>query len=291
LPAPSSDRVSAGAPSLTPLATTEASARASLVPSAAAKAADAIARLQPNIAVRVGVATLDVRERPSPGANKIGAMVRDDVAVLEGYGPIRAGGFTWYEAARVEGLRGELPALPADPLDGSWNQLAGWIAVGDDAGSFVSSLRPRCPTAVDLVTLSAMLEGERLACLGGKTITLEGTYGCVDCGGAIPGEFLPVWLATPLAPGFLSARSERRLGPLALYFPPNTARPVNGSIIRVKGHVDDPLAATCSVSVASGSDPETLVPLDHEDAVMYCRQRLVAESYDVLGTDPAVPGA
>ncbi|HUG29607.1 MAG TPA: hypothetical protein VMQ65_03715 [Candidatus Limnocylindria bacterium] len=36
-------------------------------------------------------------------------------------------------------------------------------------------------------------------------------------------------------------------------------------------------------------DNDQLVPIHHDTAVYWCRERLVVDSYDVLGTDPEFP--
>jgi hypothetical protein len=244
--------------------------------------------LQTMIAVRVSVATLNVRDAPTTGASTRGKMSEGDLAILRGFGAIRADGYVWYQASRISGLRGELPALPSDLLEGEFD-LSGWIAVGDGSTTYATPLPARCPSATDLVSLSPMLPGEQLSCFGAETLELEGTFGCGDCGGYVPGYFLPLWLAHPIALGLLSADPEIRLGDLVLHFPPDVSEPAVGSIIRVGGHFDDPRASSCSISTVEGSDLAEPVPIPSADAAQYCRQQFVVETYDVLGINPSFP--
>lgn len=244
--------------------------------------------LQPNIAARVTVASLNVRDAPSTAGRKVGSLAKGDLVILLGYGAIKANGYTWYEAGRLKGFQNALPPLPADPLKGNWTDLTGWIAVAQGVTRWVTTLPARCPaTTPDLATLSAMLLGEQLACLGATPLVLQGTWGCGGCGGFYPGEFKPSWLAEPLS-GFLSVNWSVRVGPLQVYFPPEVTRPAAGKILRVHGHLDDPRSSTCTVStVTSDSLTATPTPISATDAATYCRQHLVVDSYEELGVDPS----
>jgi hypothetical protein len=133
-----------------------------------------------------------------------------------------------------------------------------------------------------------MLPAERIACFGPEPFTLEGTFGCAGCGGIALGQYKPVWLATPVELDFLSVAPEDQFGPLALRFPPDgPERPSNGDIIRVTVHVDDPRSTKCTIG--DPDDSGGFVAVDKATAVFYCRERLVVESYVVIGTDPDFP--
>jgi hypothetical protein len=251
-----------------------------------------LAAIQVNMAVRVTVASLNVREHPATTAKKMGSLAKGDVVVLLGYGGIRAGGYVWFEAARIKGLHGPLPPLPTYPLQGgSWSDLTGWIAIGTSGTggtAYVTPLPARCGAA-DTATISAQLASEQLACLGSTPLELQGTFGCGGCGGAFPGTFTPDWLATPLS-GFFSANLANGVGPLQLYFPPSVTRPAEGSILRVRGHFGDSRSSTCAVAIpTSDSFDAPPVPLRAGDSAIWCRQHLVVDSYDVLGVDPSFP--
>jgi hypothetical protein len=265
-------------------------------PSAAPSASTPPSGLQvlpPGSAIQVRVAELNLRRQPSTSARRVKVLERGDLLVISpsdgigvGFGPVRAGGYTWYPVMQVDLIDGdgELDPLPTNPIPYGAELEWGWIATDDGSEPFVRQVAPRCPAAVDLASVSGMLPAERLACFGAP-IVLEGTFGCSGCGGAIAGEFEPAWLASPLNFDFLSENVPEQFGPLALRFPPSgPARPTAGSIIRVTAHVDDARAARCRMR-EMGDDDE-LVPVDPETAVYICREELVVDSYDVLGTDP-----
>jgi hypothetical protein len=251
----------------------------------------AIKAIQANIAVRVLVTTLNVRTSPTTSAHKAGAMARGDVAVLLGYGGIKADGYTWFQAGRVKGLHGALPPLPAYPLEGGdWTDLVGWIAIGSGATPWIAALPARCSATVDLATLSAMLPGEQAACLGTTELLIQGTFGCGECGGVSAGVFTPDWLATPFS-GLFSVQPSVKVGPLQLYFPPGVIKPTEGHILRVQGHLNDSRSTTCVVAIPTteGFDAKP-VALRAGDAASYCRQHVVVDTYVDMGPDASFPG-
>ncbi len=260
-----------------------------LSPSAVPSHGPAALALQANIAATVVVDSLNVRQWPGTAAARVGSLSRGDIVILLGYGGIKAGGYVWFEAGRLKGVHGQLPALPVDPTaGGSWTDLTGWIAVGTASTAYVAPLPPRCSTAAatDLGLLSGMLPGEQLACLGRTALVLKGTFGCGGCGGSYPGTFKPTWLATPSL-GFLTVDVTKGVGPTALWFPPGVTPPAAGKIVQVRAHLDDARAAGCSIAIpTSAAFDAPPVAIRPADAVLDCRQHIVVDSYQVLGTDP-----
>jgi hypothetical protein len=246
----------------------------------------------PGAAIAVAVRELNLRETPSRSGKRVTILERGDVLLISpadqrsfGWGPVRAGGYRWYPVVVAAGSgNGQLPALPASPMDlGVDAPVSGWVASDEGDTPFLVALPPRCPTTIDLVNVQAMLPAERLACFG-EPITLEGTFGCGGCGGAIAGEFRPAWLASPLNFDFLSVDVTQRFGPVALHFHPDgPSRPTPGSIVRVTVHVDDPRSTRCTMTEGDGADA---TKIDDRTAVLYCREQFVVDSYEVLGTDP-----
>ena len=249
--------------------------------------------LPPGSAIQVRVAELNLRRNPTTSARRVEILERGDLLVVSpsdfviaGYGPISADGYTWYPVIKIDVFDGdgELDPLPTHPIPIGAELVSGWIATDDGEDRFVRQLEPRCPTTVDLVNVSGMLPAERLACFGAP-IVLEGTFGCGGCGGAIAGDFEPAWLASPMNFDFLSVDVSDGFGPLGLRFRPSgPARPEAGSIIRVTVHVDDARSTRCSIREAGEGD--ALIPVDAATAVLFCREQLVVDSYEVLGTDP-----
>ncbi len=251
----------------------------------------------PGAAVEVVVRELNIRKQPSLTAKRLRILERGEVMIVSpidqlsfGWGPVKADGYTWYPVMEPDVFDTDLkldllPKPPIDVADGT--PFWGWIATDDGDDPFVTAYPPRCPTTVDLLNVSGMLPAERLACFYGP-IALEGTYGCAGCGALPFGTFKPAWLATPVELDFLSVAPEERFGPLALRFPPNgPERPTQGTIIRVTVHVDDPRSTRCTMIEGDGTGG--FVEIDPRTAVLYCRERLVVESYEVLGTDPDFP--
>ena len=293
-----------GSPSASALASAAASASASIAPSAAAAAsasgapaasapAPVVAApggvIPPGSIVRVLTDGLRMREQPSAESTLVDNLPVNQL-LLVGYaaqrsdwGPISAEGFAWYPVIRLGELT-DLPPLSDGPL--LTTSAIGWVADGDDTEAYIQLLDPRCPPRpVSLATLEAMQPWEQLACFGPEQITLEGTFGCVGCGGTIPGTFEPDWMAQPNNLGFLSVDPNARIGPFSMRFAPaGPATPAVGQILRVVGHFDDPAAAECAIS--PGDPP---VPLDSLATGLYCREQFVVESVEVTGTDPDFP--
>jgi hypothetical protein len=252
--------------------------------------------IAPGTAVEVVAVELNLRRRPSTSARRVALLLRGEVLVISpidgfslGWGPVEADGFTWYPVARVTTPTGELPALPAHPLfalDGE--PVSGWIAAGEGSRPYIRAMTARCPATPNLRRVAGMLPAERLSCFGANPIVLEGTFGCDGCGGITIGTFDPPWLATPAEFDFLTVDPSVQLGPLALRFPPDgPERPEPGSIIRATMHMHDPRSLGCSIVEGEGADA---VSVPAETAELYCRERLVVESYEVIGTDPRFPG-
>ena len=243
-------------------------------------------------AVRVIVDRLNVRAKPSVNSKGVGVVTPDNVLVIDSYGPFTNDGYTW-QHGMVVSKNGTLPSLSQD-LDQP-DALRGWIAVAKGSAKYVKQLKPRCPATIDLPGIQNMLGSELLACFGSNSIELTGTFGCGGCGGYAPGSWEPDWLANVFKPNLLSiypVEGGQLLVALVLHFPPGGVEaPAVASVIRVRGHFDDPAARTCRFS---GVDPlrpdgDQLVPIDDATAELICSQKFVVESYEVLGTDPGFP--
>lgn len=249
----------------------------------------------PGTALEVVAVELNLRAEPSTSAPRVSLLKRRDVVVVapldnlgNGWGPVTADGFTWYPAMQVSTPDGRLPSLPNHPianLDGE--PVSGWVAEGEGSRAYVRAMTPRCPGSVTLAVVAGMLPAERMSCFGANQFVLEGTYGCPACGVMFPGEFEPDWLALPQEIDFLSVDPSVTIGPLALRFPPDgPERPAQGSIIRVTVHVHDARAAGCRITVGAGGDAVEVRP---DTAELFCRERIVVDSYEVLGSDPRFP--
>ena len=244
-------------------------------------------------AVRVLVSELNIRESPSTSAKRLDTFRSDQVILVTTYiPPVAADGYTWYLGTGPfgDGDGGLLP-LPHDPHAGT-DATNGWFAAMEGATPYVAPVLPRCPATIDVKNLGAMMPAERLACFGDRTIEFEGTYryGCPTC--EYFGHFDPAWLASPNEYNWIAETGTGLQGlGLNLRARPENPRPADGSILRIRGHFDDPTATECSIAAASWNYPDMeLHAVPSSIARLWCRQEFVAESYVVVGTDPTFEG-
>lgn len=285
---------SAPAPSLTPAATATAAATASPTATPAPRPLAEYPRelnWANDIAMRVIVSDLNVRVKPSTSAAKIAKAPKGSVFLFSNW-PVQKNGFQWFFGYQAQ-LRadGSLPPLPESLTGAGVDPLTGWVAAGTSDAPYLEPLAPRCPSRgeIDLAHVEAMLDSEQISCFGSDQIELTATYGCGGCGGSAPGDFAPSWLAYPLGYSFLSEHPALRIGPLGIRFPPSgDPAPPEGTIIRVRAHFSDSRSSTCRIAPLGDGDAPDPIPADLAEA--YCRAQLIADSFDVLGTDPTFNG-
>jgi hypothetical protein len=234
--------------------------------------------LPPNSIVVVVVDALQLRDGPGLSAAVTGLGVAGERYKVAGwFGPVVADGLDWYRLG---------PAIGGD--------LDAWAAVGSGADAYLEVVPPTCPVDPDFeALLSVDNEWDRLACFGGRSWTLEGTFSCGVCDGTMAGDFEPFWLAWPLGGSFLWAEYptgsgpdyQAGIGPLLMRTPDDSGveLPVPGSIVRVTGHFSDPASATCTVVTFIG---EQATAVDQRTAELNCREQFVIDTLEVIGTDP-----
>jgi hypothetical protein len=235
--------------------------------------------------VSVVVDRLNLREKPTVDSESLGVVEKGDFLWIDS-SPFSHDGYSWYHAALVAPA-GEPPGVGDKILGHDKN---GWIAVAKADSRYVKAFPPRCPATIDVSSVQSMLGSEKLACFGSNTIELTGTFGCGGCGGTGPGSYDPAWLVGPFNPFLLGPNPiNGGSGSFGLRFAPaGPGAPTSGSVIRVRGHFDDPASATCAISVVDPLHPngQNLVAIPSEAAQLYCAQQFVGESVEVLGTDP-----
>ncbi len=240
--------------------------------------------------VRVTADGLRIRSGPSTDFDVLGVVNAGDILFVPAgsWGVDTVDDLAWYGIAHAPGYAG----WPVEP-DRS-ERVDGSVALRSGAEWFVELLPPECPQeaspALDVVV--TMTPFERVACLGNRTLTFEGTFGCPFCDGlASPITYDPGWLAAPDF-GFNGLAHSWDIYPpfpssITLATPPDTEGPgadARGRIIRVTGHFDDDRAAGCVIT----PDPaEYGDRAPHPEWVeWYCRQKFVVESWESIGTDP-----
>jgi hypothetical protein len=173
--------------------------------------------------------------------------------------------------------------------DGQWWELAGtalgigWArAITNGGVPTLTPYSPDCPTgnsltAADLARLSSL---ERLACFGGRQLTVVADVGCNR--GAIDGGTGGAW--------FLDSQYWCQIGGdgMWVYGPAITGiqdfsggtQPVMGSY-RLVGHFDDPAAQGCAW-FGIGVSLDMPVPSPDPSAVVACRQDFAVTSAERL---------
>jgi hypothetical protein len=290
----------AGSAATSPAATDSTEVTNQASPSDGALVVEAPADLLPaGSRAEVTVDALRIREAPSTDAPAITTVARGEMLYVSAWsnlsapiGPISAGGFDWYPVDYVEGHR-DWPALPAD-----WQErrVQGYAAAGSEDELFVSHLEPTCPAGGDIDVLAAMAPWDRLACVGGRKLTLEVTYGCGVCDAlAVDGTFEPGWLASHVNPIMSVLSPPGRVqaidvSPVVAVVPPDATQLTpdhRGLVVRVTGHFNDPRAADCVIDPgASGEDGGSV---DDAAAEWYCRELFVVETWEAAGPDPDYP--
>jgi hypothetical protein len=236
--------------------------------------------------VRATADGIRIREAPSTNAAIVATAAAGDAIYIEAAisaGPVSADGYDWYQVAYAGGAD-IWPWQDVVP-DEATMYATGWMASGSATERFVRLPEVACPT--EPITLSVLAfeltDWERLVCLGDSPITIEGTYGCDRCGGVTPGAE-PAWLADQLI-GHVPIAGRFMYYPFVrVAIPPDTPVPQDRDIVRATLHVNDPAAETCTYT----PDPQGTTPtLDYDPIAIevYCRERLVLESFEVIGTD------
>jgi len=167
-------------------------------------------------------------------------------------GPVAASGYAWFLVA---------PLRRADDSAGPF----GWIAAASREGeAWLRPIAPACPSTVDLATVAALQPLERLTCFGTDTLTLSAD--AAECGaGGGPWTWEPAWLGAIGGCALVEGDAS-----LLVRIPPG-GTPIGSVPAVVRGHFDDPAAASCTVTSA---DPATPAP-SAEEAVLICRTEFV----------------
>lgn len=229
--------------------------------------------LPPASIVVVVVDVLQLRGGPGLSAAVVGTAPRGThFYLLHVFGPVLADGLDWYRLTTA-------------------GDSVLWAAAGSGADRYLEVVPPECPAGEpDLATLVSMLnDWDRLSCFGDRSLTVEGTYGCPGmCGPMIAGDFQPTWLTFPFSDHQLMLDYPSSPEYLEMRVPPEALPdvPVEGSIVRVTGHFNDPASTSCSMSIF---DDGQAIEVDPRTAELYCRERFVVDAFEVIGNHPDFP--
>lgn len=241
--------------------------------------------------IRVTGTGLRIRAFPSLSADIVTAADAGEILYTSApdsprLAPIVADGFEWYPVEYAVGYSG----WPEQPPDGEL--VLGYVAARSATEWHVELVEPDCPSSIpDIETLVSLTGYERVACLGDRSVTYEGTYSCPQCDSlAHPYDMEPEWLAAWrlnlewFGPGW----DEPSAGRIVVVTPPDVpaiGETERGQILRVTGHFNDRRAAECTITPLAAAGPAAA---PHPEATeWYCRSRFVVERWEVIGTDPA----
>lgn len=239
--------------------------------------------IAPGRSARIAVDELRIRTEPRLSAPPAGALTSDDVVQVLA-GPYVFDGHWWYEIGIGSSIE--------DARRQGW-RVHGFVAAGEAESRYLEPLPVDCGrVGSGLAEILAATGYERLECLAGRELTLEGHLPFAEFGpngscvmmGEIP-SFEPRWLAlacavlqpTEKAPSWQS---------LALHVAPELAREVEAAVsrrVRITGHFDDPRASRCE----DRSTPPVAwglfyPPMEDAGVVLRCREAFVLTSIQVV---------
>jgi hypothetical protein len=243
----------------------------------------------PGSTATVAVDSLNVREGPSTTATVVATLAKGDTVTvlhdIENPLPVIVSGVSWYEVTTAAA------------------QQIVWVAAGEDGLAYLEP--PTAETCDDLpgdaVTLAQLIEAggwHRLACLGNAPLTLTGVIDFHCQGGARGGTYEPAWIADWCPSQTLTPEetvntcdnsdcaSSTNPAPTTLdhhtlvmvVAPGGPSVQPRGTIVRVTGHFDDPVSATCRIE--PGSDFSGAWSGASE---LLCREQFVVTEIEKLG--------
>ena len=240
-----------------------------------------------DVLVRTVVEALSVRTDPSTAADRLGTLPEDATAFVLA-GPVEADGHPWYQLA-----------YPGNPLaDGCVAETrpfhcapwVGWAAGAAPEGDvWIEPIDPDCPAERDTTAYISMDALTRLACAGDAEWTLVAYVAPLAAGrGCFPVWVVdPFWMDSACALTFPQpVESETDMDTsIQAFIPPELGECVpgqcppfdelKGSWVEIIGHLDDPVAETCTTVLTESTDPAPFPPPDPDLTVFMCRLNFV----------------
>jgi hypothetical protein len=166
--------------------------------------------------------------------------------------------------------------LPEDPPYFA-DVTFGWVAAGPTGQppTSISIEPPRCPDSVTANVVGGMSILARLQCLGTGPHEVSGViHACTDY--YVEGQ--PAWLFTEC---LNLVNADGTPSDLFLFFPPqlDTAGLDEGDVVRMVGHVDDPVASECRPT----NPYPSIHPFEQASLVLRCRSAFVLSEIEVTG--------
>lgn len=283
--------------SVSPLASSTASP--SPTPSVSVDASvEPAAQISVDELARTTVEDLSVRTEPAIAAERLGLLVPLQIVFVYA-GPVEADGYTWYQLASLANLFGAACSSETPPSF-KCTPWVGWAAATTPAGDrWLQPFDPDCPPGRDTATYLSLDAATRLACAGDDEWRLVTYLAPTPVGRGC----YPVWLTDPF---WMDAACALRfpqpveretdtdtsiqvfIGPALGECVPSECPPFDelmGSWVEVVGHLDDPVAETCT-SVLQFAEAPT--PRPNPDLTVFrCRLNFVVS--EITATTPPSP--
>jgi hypothetical protein len=235
---------------------------------------------------RTTVDGLNVRAEPSTAAELLGALPAG-AATFVLAGPTEADGYTWYQLAGIgsrtdDACNGETPGLQCMP----W---VGWAAAATaDGDVWLEPLDTDCPAERNTAGYLSIDAARRLACAGDEEWRLVAYLAPTAAGRGC----FPVWVVDPfwMDPScalFFPQPVESELDldtSIQAFIPPELGScgpdgcpfdELKGSWVEIVGHLDDPVADTCTPVLNQGIPEAPYDPPDADLVSFTCRLNFV----------------
>lgn len=235
---------------------------------------------------RTTVGGLSVRTEPSTGAELLGALP-PGAATFVLAGPTEADGYTWYQLAGI-GSPTDAECI-GESLGFHCTLWVGWAAGSTaDGDVWLERLEVDCPAGRDTAAYVSLDAARRLACAGNEEWRLVAYLAPLAQGRGC----FPVWLVDPFWMDrscglFFPQPVEREFDEdtsIQAFIPPELGEcgpagcpfdNLKGSWVEIVGHLDDPIAETCT-PVLNESIPEAPYdPPDGDLIAFTCRLNFV----------------